>query len=191
MADTSLTPTPGQTAGPFFHFGLIYPKSHEIVDASVLSAIRFHGTVRDAEGAPVPDALIELWHARPDGTVVDSPGHIRRDGAFSGFGRAATDPEGRYWFRTLEPGATPDGGPPFYAVAVFARGLLHRLFTRAYLPGDNLARSPLLTSLEPTARDTLVARREADGSLRFDITLGGEGETTFLDFDVPQGTDDA
>ncbi len=65
-------------------------------------------------------------------------------------------------------------------MAVFARGLLDVLFTRVYLPdrGD-LDADPLLASLPPERRDTLVARREGN-DLAFDVVLQGERETVFL-----------
>ncbi len=64
------------------------------------------------------------------------------------------------------------------AVTVFARGLLNRLFTRAYLPGD-LDGDPLLSSVAEDRRHTLVAVADEQG-YRFDIRLQGEGETVFL-----------
>ena len=66
---------------------------------------------------------------------------------------------------------------------MFARGLLDRLFTRAYLPGHEaaLAADPLLSSLEPDRRATLVAEADAQGHA-FDIRLQGQGETVFLTF---------
>lgn len=112
-------------------------------------------------------------------------GSVCRDGfTFTGFGRNEVDPEGRFVFSTLNPGATEAGKAPFISVAIFARGLLNRLFTRIYLPEDTdaLTADPLLSSLEPEERDRLIATREADGSLRFDIRLQGENETPFLRF---------
>ena len=69
-------------------------------------------------------------------------------------------------------------------MAVFARGLMNRLFTRVYLPENEeaLAKDPLLSSLDPERRKTLIARRDPDGGLTWDIRLQGEGETVFLDF---------
>jgi protocatechuate 3,4-dioxygenase alpha subunit len=67
-------------------------------------------------------------------------------------------------------------------ITVFARGLLNRLFTRAYIPGEWLAHDPLLASLSAERRDTLVASRDGTG-LRFDIQLQdapGKPETVFL-----------
>jgi len=144
--------------------------------------VRLHGRVTDGQGVGVPDALLELWQAAPDGSVVQQDGSLRRDGwTFTGWGRASTDPEGGYAFTTLRPGATEPGRVPFFAVTVFARGLLNRLFTRAYLPDDAeaLADDPLLTSLEPDRRSTLVCRADDHGYV-FDVRLQGEDETVFL-----------
>ena len=128
---------------------------------------------------PVPDAMIELWQTGPDGQVLRVPGSLRRDGwTFTGFGRAATDADGRYWFSTLPPGA------PFFAVTVFARGLLDRLFTRAYLPDP--AADPLLEAVDPGRRDTLITTRD-DFGLRFDIHLQGPRETVFLSYPRHRG----
>ena len=192
-----LPPTPGQTVGPFFGYALPYARGNELVEPGTPGAVRLHGTVYDGAGVPVPDALIEIWQADPAGAVVHRSGSILRDGAFTGWGRAETDREGGYWFRTLRPGATEPGRAPFFAVTVFARGLQDRLFTRAYLPDADddvpsgadpagaspLDTDPLLASLEPERRATLVTVREPDGSLRFDVRLQGEKETVFLTYD--------
>jgi protocatechuate 3,4-dioxygenase alpha subunit len=138
--------------------------------------------VLDGHGRGVPDALLELWQAGPDGTVVQQPGSLRRDGwTFTGWGRASTDPEGRYVFTTVRPGPTEPGKPAFFAVTVFARGLLNRLFTRAYLPDDTdaLARDALLAGLPDRRRSTLVCRSEGSG-YAFDVRLQGDDETVFL-----------
>src|SRR5699024_4889425 len=112
-------------------------------------------------------------------------GSLRRDGfTFTGFGRAAVDPEGEYSFSTVDPGPTEPGKAAFISVVIFARGLLNGLFTRIYLPEDTeaLAADPLLSSLSPSERNRLIAARGADGSLRFDIRLQGEEEPPFLRF---------
>jgi protocatechuate 3,4-dioxygenase alpha subunit len=176
-----MIPAPGQTVGPFFKLGLPYEGGNELVPAADPAAVRLHGTVLDGAGIPVPDAVIEIWQAGPDGALIQEPGSIKRDGfTFTGFGRAETDPDGHYWFSTLEPGPTRPGRPPFFAVTVFARGLLDRLFTRAYLPVP-FDDDPVLSALPPDRRDTLLAVREPRG-LRFDIRLQGDDETVFFSF---------
>jgi protocatechuate 3,4-dioxygenase, alpha subunit len=163
--------TPGQTVGPFFHYALPYAGDSVLVPPGVAGSIRLHGTVYDGAGAPVPDALLELWQTDANGNVVQQPGSLRRDGfTFTGFGRCATDGAGHYSFSTVVPGA------PFFAVAVFARGLLHRLLTRAYLPG---ASDAFLEGLDAERRSTLVATADETG-LVFDVRLQGERETVFL-----------
>jgi protocatechuate 3,4-dioxygenase alpha subunit len=174
----TLPPTPGQTIGPFYGYALPYPGDSHLVPPGSPGAIRLHGTVFDGSGLPVPDALIEIWQAGPDGGVARRPGSLHRDGfTFTGWGRAGTDNAGHFSFSTLEPG----GRRPWFAVTVFARGLLDRLFTRAYLPGPGLADDAFLAGVDAARRDTLIATREANG-FRFDIRLQGADETVFLHF---------
>jgi protocatechuate 3,4-dioxygenase alpha subunit len=179
-----VTAAPGQTVGPFFHVALPYAGGAELVPPGSPGAIRLHGRVLDGDGVPVPDALIEIWQADPHGAVCRTPGSLRRDGwTFTGWGRAATDATGHYSFATLEPGPPAPGRPAFFAVTVFARGLLDHLFTRAYVPADRavLDADPLLAALPAPRRDTLVATRDEHG-LVFDIRLQGDRETVFLTF---------
>lgn len=176
------TPSPGQTIGPFFHHALPYGGGSEIVPGTHPDAIRLHGHVFDGSGTPVPDALVEIWQTGPDGSVPQQPGSLHRDRwTFTGFGRAATDTTGHYTFSTLRPGSAEAGQAPFFAIAFFARGLLNRLFTRAYLTGDPglLAGDRLLTSVEPGRRSTLLTVPDEQG-LVFDIHLQGDQETVFL-----------
>lgn len=179
---TRLPATGGQTIGPFFGYGLPYDKDNELVPQSHPGAIRLHGTVLDGDGEPIPDALVEIWQTDPRGHVVQQPGSLHRDGyTFTGWGRAATDPAGHYSFTTLLPGAPEPDTAAFFAITVFARGLLNRLFTRAYVPDDDaaLAADPLLSSLDAARRATLIAHPDKDG-LAFDLCLQGENETVFL-----------
>jgi protocatechuate 3,4-dioxygenase alpha subunit len=179
---STLPPTPGQTVGPFFHYGLQYDGGPDLVPPGSADAIRLHGRVLDGDGTPLPDALVEIWQVAPDGSIVQESGSLHRDGwTFTGWGRAATDNAGHYSFSTLTPGATP-GSAAFFAVTVFARGLLDRLFTRAYVPGGPaLADDPLLSSLPEDRRETLVATADSTGYV-FDIHLQGDRETVFLTY---------
>lgn len=185
MDGEGMNPTPGQTVGPFFGFALPYDDGPRLVDRAHSAAVRLHGRVFDGAGAPVPDALLEIWQPDSDGNVARTVGSLHRDGyTFTGWGRAATDNTGRYSFTTVTPGATEPGRAPFIAMTVFARGLLDRLFTRVYLPDDDaaLASDPVLTSVPAERRCTLIATRDADG-LVFDVVLQGERETVFLSYE--------
>lgn len=189
MTDTpttpDLTPAPGQTVGPFYGYALPFEHDNALVPPGSARAVQLTGTVYDGAGDPVPDAILEIWQPDEHGTVPRQTGSLRRNGfTFTGFGRAAVDPEGEFSFSTVNPGPTEVGKAPFISVVIFARGLLNRLFTRIYLPEDTaaLAADPLLSSLDEDERTRLIATRGADGSLHFDIRLQGEEETPFLRF---------
>jgi protocatechuate 3,4-dioxygenase, alpha subunit len=187
---TKLIPTPGQTVGPFYGYALPYEKDNELLAPGSPGSIRLQGTVYDGAGETVPDAILEIWQPDAEGNIVQKTGSLVRDGyTFTGWGRGSVGYSGVYTFTTVNPGPTRQvpGKPaaaPFISVAIFARGLTNRLFTRIYLPENEeaLANDPLLISLEPERRKTLIARRDPDGGLTFDIRLQGEGETVFLDF---------
>ncbi|MFF4841140.1 protocatechuate 3,4-dioxygenase subunit alpha [Streptomyces collinus] len=188
-----LPPTPSHTVGPFHGYALPFRGGEDIAPLGHPDTITVHGHVLDGEGRPLPDALVELWGPRPDGTVARVDGSMRRDPAtgghlgrngveFTGWGRIQTDADGHWYARTLRPGARGDGAP-YLSVCVFARGLLVHLFTRIYLPGDEaaLAADPLLAQVGDR-RDTLIAHEEGGGTHCFDIRLQGEAETVFLEY---------
>jgi protocatechuate 3,4-dioxygenase alpha subunit len=163
--------TPSQTVGPFLHIALPWADGPFAASPDTPDAIAIEGRVLDGAGNPVPDGLIETWQAEANG--------------HRGFGRCATDQDGWYRIVTVRPAvqADRDGNPeaPHLDVSVFARGLLHRLVTRIYFPdATENAADPVLSSVGPERRDTLVATT-VDGGYRFDIHLQGEGETVFFD----------
>jgi protocatechuate 3,4-dioxygenase alpha subunit len=150
--------TPSQTVGPFFEFGLCQRVQNEIVAADAPDALRIEGRVLDGSGAPVPDAMVEIW---PE------------------WGRCGTDAEGRYSFVTRIPPAA-GGQAPHLAVLVFARGLLKPVLTRLYLPDEPAnAHDPVLLGISDGERATLVAHAE-EGVLHFDVHLQGERQTAFF-----------
>lgn len=179
----ALPATPGQTVGPFFGYALPYPGGELLVPPHHPDAVRLHGTVRDGDGQPVPDALLEIWQADRAGRPGQRPGSLHRDGhTFTGWGRSATDNVGHYSFSTVEPHRA-GGRPAFIAMTVFARGLMHRLLTRIYLPdAEGLTDDPFLASVAAERRNTLIAQRDDVNTLRFDVRLQGDQETVFLRF---------
>jgi protocatechuate 3,4-dioxygenase alpha subunit len=192
MAD-KLVPTPSQTVGPFFHIGLDRPDWADLTSGGPQGErIVIEGRVIDGDGASVPDACLELWqanaagrYAHPDDTRTDKP----LDPNFRGFGRVATDADGRFRFTTIRPGPVPGRGnalqAPHIGVALFARGLLKQLFTRIYFTGDPLNETdPVLLSIDdPARRKTLIATPNGSdaGTWHLDIVMQGENETVFFD----------
>ena len=164
--------TPSQTVGPYFKIGLIDERWTRMIPPGEGSLITVAGTVLDADGKPVPDAMLEIW--QPDRPA---------------FGRFGTDPvDGSFIFQTLLPvglqqsdGATHAG---HLNVSVFARGLLKRLHTRIYFEGDALNASDPVLALVPEARRATLMARPVNGVERrfsFDVRLCGPGETVFFD----------
>src|SRR4051794_7571133 len=189
-----LIPTPSQTVGPFFHLGMDRAEWADLTAGNPRGErIAITGRILDGDGAPVPDAVIEVWQANaagrynhPDDNRDDAP----LDPGFRGFGRVATGADGEFRLVTIKPGPVPGRGnawqAPHINVVVFARGLLRHLYTRIYFYNDpRNAADPLLSSIDDeAARGTLLARKEERGGMpvyRFDIVLQGENETAFLD----------
>src|SRR5215472_13313985 len=185
--------TPSQTVGPFLALGLPWPDGPFVVPEGTPGAITITGRVYDVAGDPVPDALVETWQAdeRSRFDHPDDPRGAARSAVpgFRGFGRCATDAAGRYRIVTVRPGPLPAPGggteAPHLDVSVFARGLLDRVVTRIYLSDEAVANAagPVLSAVEPSRRDTLIAQ-QADGrpgEFGFDIHLQGDRETVFFD----------
>jgi protocatechuate 3,4-dioxygenase alpha subunit len=187
--------TSSQTVGPFFHDCLM----REDARFDVLCApgtegtrIRVEGRVIDGDGQPVPDAVLEVWQANAHGRY-NHPADRRDlplDRAFTGYGRIATDTDGRYGFTTVKPGAVPFDAErrqaPHLSVVVLGRGLLNHLYTRFYFDDESANDAdPVLERVPADRRATLVARREesAGGDIRYhmDVVLQGANETVFFD----------
>ena len=175
--------TPSQTVGPYLRLGLDWgADGTAVVPAGTPGSVRITGIVTDGTGGPVTDGLVETWQADPDGRFA----HPEGGGSdFRGFGRSCTDGEGRWEITTLLPGALPDQAPHL-DVSVFARGLLERVVTRIYFPGEQDANDsdPVLGTIDADRRGTLIATPEpgaGTGVLRFDIRLQGSRETVFFD----------
>ena len=172
--------TPSQTIGPFFHFALTADASLGRIAAVGTSgtAVRLRVRVLDGDGAPVPDAMIELYQADADGLYARPP--------FTGFGRLPTGEDGSCLFHTVRPGPVAAGNGATAAahvnVLLFARGLLRHLYTRIYFAGDPaLDADPILSLVPPSRRETLLASPAGDGIWDFLVRLQGPGETVFFD----------
>jgi protocatechuate 3,4-dioxygenase alpha subunit len=200
-----LKESPSQTAGPYVHIGT-NPNWVEITgvwneDLGLVlvgpetkgERIMIKGRVLDGSGAPLRDALIEIWQADAQG-LYNSPQEKRgkADPNFVGWGRQPTDAvTGEFRFETIKPGRVPysDGRlmAPHITFWIVARGINIGLHTRLYFADEEAANNecPVLARIENKARvKTLVATRGEENGLptyTFDIHLQGEKETVFFD----------
>lgn len=175
--------TPSQTVGPYVHIGLTLEGAEHLVEPGSEGAVSFTVSATDGNGDPIADAMFELWQADPEGIHNSDLDPNRTEPAtadgFRGLGRAMANEQGEATFTTLVPGAFADEAPHF-KVGVFARGMLERLYTRAYLPDADLSTDPVLAVVPADRRDLLVAQKTDDG-FRFDITVQAEdNETPFF-----------
>jgi protocatechuate 3,4-dioxygenase, alpha subunit len=184
--------TPSQTVGPFFRIGFERLFCDDLVPPGCSGeALTIAGQVLDADGQPVPDAVIEFWQADQYGRYIcpkDRPAR-QAEGAFSGWARIPTDALGGFRLRTVKPGAVSGFGnrlqAPHINVAIFMRGLLRHLFTRIYFGGDPANQTDAVLSMVPEhRRSTLAAKRSAalDSSYSWNIVLQGPEETVFFDW---------
>jgi protocatechuate 3,4-dioxygenase alpha subunit len=180
----SLEASAAQTVGPYFRLGLswLYCVDIPCTDPNA-SRVTIVGGVYDGDGVAVNDALLEIWQADPAGRYsTETSGHCPM-----GFGRIATDRNGRYRFTTVVPGQVQDTSgvlqAPHLTIGIFMRGLLKRAATRLYFPErpDN-ATDPVLTVVPAERRATLIARATAPGVLTWDIHMQGAHETVFFDY---------
>jgi protocatechuate 3,4-dioxygenase alpha subunit len=197
-----LKESPSQTAGPYVHIGLTpnFVDIRGVFDTDLGSGplvndktrgerIEIRVRIIDGAGAPIKDALVEIWQADADG-LHNSPSELRgtADPNFAGWGRLPTGMDtGECVFRTIKPGRVPfrDGRPmaPHVTFWIVARGINIGLHTRMYFGDEEAANAedPVLARIEHRHRvETLIAPREGD-VYTFDVHLQGERETVFFD----------
>ncbi len=189
-----------ERSGPVFGHGIIRDADNDLTrqhkGEALGERILVHGRVVDEDGRPVRGALVEVWQANSAGRYrhkVD--GHdAPLDPNFSGAGRMITDADGRYFFKTIKPGAYPWGNhhnawrPAHIHFSLFGAGILSRLVTQMYFPGDPLQPlDPIFNSIpDEGARRRLVSLLDMEQSqpdyalaYRFDIVLRGHDDTPF------------
>lgn len=187
----SLIQTPHQTFGPYFRIGLEHFFASDFAGNVAGARVTITGRVLDGDGKPVSDAGIEIWQADARGKYAhpDDKQNKTIEPGFRGFGRVATDDEGRFRFSTIKPGrvAGPRGvlQAPHLAVIVGMRGLLKHLVTRIYFPDDpSNAEDPILNLVPAERRTTLIAKKGTSDSqtLEWNVMLQGADETVFFDY---------
>ncbi|MFM8466082.1 MAG: protocatechuate 3,4-dioxygenase subunit alpha [Oxalobacteraceae bacterium] len=183
--------TPSQTVGPYLHMGLDWLNTTELAGPAVAGErIVIQGRLLDADRAPMPDGVIEIWQANSQGRYAHPDDHraLPLDTGFTGFGRTPTGAHGEFRFSTIKPGRVPATNgqlqAPHIMVNVFARGLLRQAVTRIYFPEDDHASDPVMARVPVNRRMTLIAQAVAGqpGVLEWNVLLGGEqNETVFFD----------
>ena len=167
-----LIPSAEMTTGPFFPVDFSAGASDLTRvegKAAAGEVIEISGRVTQLDGRALDNVLIEIWQADAAGRF-DNPD-------FCGWGRAASDHQGIYRFRTIRPGALP-GRLPHVNLLVLYSGLMRQLQTAIFFENG---KDPVLEAVPASRRALLVAQKVDARTFRFDIRLRGEGETPFFD----------
>jgi len=154
------------TLGPFFPREFAQD-ANDLAKGISGEAIEITGRVTELDGKALDNVILEIWQADAAGRF-DNP-------AFPGWGRAATDAQGNYRFRTLRPGAAP-GRAPHINFLILYSGLMRQLQTVMFFGN---ADDPVLDVVK--MKERLVAKPDGPNRYRFDIRLRGGEETPFFD----------
>jgi protocatechuate 3,4-dioxygenase beta subunit len=94
------------------------------------------GRALDRSGAPVAQAEVEIWQCDANAVYHHPAGGAEpeRDPHFQGYGRAQTDADGRFHFRTIRPVAYPGRTPHIHLRIAPPGG--GALATQLYLPDE-------------------------------------------------------
>ena len=171
---------------------LNYAKTGEPIGERII----VHGHVLDENGRGVPEVLVEFWQANAGGRYRHRNDRYLApiDPNFGGCGRALTDTQGYYYFRTIKPGPYPwrnflnSWRPAHIHFSVFGSGFAQRLITQMYFEGDPLIWLDPMVKMIPERADAerLVASLDMNAAVpldmlayRFDIVLRGRQQTLF------------
>lgn len=169
-------PTPSELSGPqpvlrrlgpidARHFGDLAGRDAK---RALGQLIHIRARVVDEDGAPVPGAVVEIWHCNAAGKYIhkndthDAP----IDPNFNGAARLVAGDSGLVELRTIKPAAypVPDTGgwwrPPHVHFSVWGRVWLSRLVTQMFFEGDPLNEFDAILNgvRDPDARSRCIAR---------------------------------
>jgi len=187
-----LAPSLTEVSGPVLPETLVGDTDNDLTaqhDGEPLGErIVVYGRVRETNGHPVPDTLVEVWQCNAAGRYRHQndrhPAPL--DPNFTGVGRCLTDREGRFRFVTVKPGAYPWRNhpnawrPAHIHFSIFGRAFTQRLVTQMYFPGDPLfGQDPIFNSVrDPAAREQMICRFDLEQTVpewalayQFDIVL--------------------
>jgi len=199
----SLDGTISEITGPVFGHSIIGELDNDLIhnfakhgESAIGERIIVHGRVLDERGQPVPGVLLEFWQANAGGRYRHKKETYLAaiDPNFGGCGRAITDDEGHYAFRTVRPGAYPwpngvnDWRPAHIHFSVFGHGFAQRLITQMYFEGDPMIwKCPIVGTIpDKQAIEQLIAPLDWGNTIpmdarayKFDIVLRGRRSTLF------------
>lgn len=149
-------PTPAQTEGPFYpdlDNDLTFVASRK--ERAKGEHLYVHGVVRDTEGKPIANALVDIWQTDHQGIYdhAGDPSQKDKDKNFQCYGRFVTGEDGSYHFKSIKPrhyGDETFQRTPHIHYKVARRGY-HELTTQLYFAGEKL-----------NAKDTLYNKLSKD-----------------------------
>ena len=170
LAQNTCDATARQPKGPFYPVVNQADKDTDLTHVTgssqkaVGTIVWVEGTVRDTSCAPIEGALVEIWQACASGRYnhPNDPNTAPLDPNFQYWGRALSDKNGFYRFKTIIPGAYPaDVGwvrPPHIHFRVLKRGY-HELITQMYFAGEPLNQQDrILQSLTTTDQSHAIVQ---------------------------------
>jgi protocatechuate 3,4-dioxygenase beta subunit len=199
----SLDGSISEITGPVFGHSMLGDMDNDLIhnfakpgESAIGERIIVHGRVLDERGRPVPGALVEFWQANAGGRYRHKKETYLAaiDPNFGGCGRAVTDEDGHYFFRTVRPGAYPwpngvnDWRPAHIHFSIFGHGFAQRLITQMYFEGDPMIwKCPIVGTIpEKAAIEQLIAPLDWGNTIpmdsrayKFDIILRGRRSTMF------------
>ena len=144
-AEVALRRTPAQILGPFYPLNKLtrnsdltrVPGRTGHADGQVLNVM---GRVLNLAGEPVRNAKVKVWQANAYGryTHPNDTNPAPLDPNFVGSAVLATDPQGRYRFKTIKPAAYPAGPNMMRPAHIHFQvtGRQDRLVTQMYFEND-------------------------------------------------------
>lgn len=182
-----LTLTPPQTEGPFYPIDLPLDTDNDLIiindstRPSLGEITHLSGRVLDEKGAPIRNAMVEIWQADQNGVYLhkESDGAEKRDGNFQGFGKFLTGSAGEYYFRTIKPVKYP-GRAPHIHFAVKMKGR-EKWTTQLYVKGEpSNEKDFVIGRIKDTAQRESVIRefapvpgsRIGELAVTFDLVMG-------------------
>ncbi len=164
-----LVPTAEMTLGPFFPREFAAGANDLTAGVNEDQIIEIAGRVTQLDGEPLDNLVVEIWQADAAGRFDNRE--------FLGWGRAATDANGVFLFKTIKPGAS-EGRAPHVNFLLLYSGLMRQLQTVMFFDERP---DPVLDAVPSSLRHRLVGKRRDEKTYHFDIRLRGEGETPFFD----------